>query len=132
MVLALLAVLVAGLFVERSAPTPTTARPAPTPGTTAAGCDGKTLEQVVWRSDTEIVRCLVDAGADVDARRVSDGEPLLNEAIWRGHTETVRILVDAGVDVNARMADGGSHLHEARWRRHTEIEQILLAAGATE
>ena len=43
----------------------------------------------------EAVRILVDAGADVNARR-PNGESLLYVARWRGHSEIERILVDAG------------------------------------
>ena len=86
----------------------------------------------VWRgSITEVVRILVNAGADVNARD-SDGDPLLHEAIFRGNREIVRILVDAGVDVKASDSRGDSPLDSARfWARNDpEIVQILVEAGA--
>ena len=61
--------------------------------------------EAVWRGHVDIVRILVETGADVDAPD-SKGDPVLLEGIWRGHIEVVKILVNAGADVNAA-DDGG-------------------------
>ena len=79
---------------------------------------------------TDMVRILVDAGADVNARD-SDNDPLLHSAIWRNYTDMVRILVDApGVNLDARDADGDPLLRAAVWRGYTDMVRILVDAGA--
>ena len=85
------------------------------------------LREAIWRGHTNVVRILVNAGADVNAED-SDGDPLLFEGVWRGHTEIVRILVNAGADVSAPDARGRSALSRAQFYDHPEIVQILLAA----
>ena len=53
------------------------------------------LYTAVWRNKVEAVQILIEAGADVNARR-PNGESLLYVARWRGLSEIERILVDAG------------------------------------
>ena len=46
-----------------------------------------------------MVRILVEAGANVDAKNMF-GDPGLHRAILKGDSEMVRILVEAGANVN--------------------------------
>ena len=81
---------------------------------------------------TEIVRILVNEGADVDARD-GDGDPPLRRAIFGQFTDIVRILVvDGDADVNAKTADGDLLFTLAKRTRNAEIIKILEDAGATE
>ena len=79
--------------------------------------------------EPEIVRILVDAGADVNARD-KDDDPLLYTAVRVREPEIVRILVDAGADVNARDKDDDPLLYTAVRVREPEIVRILVDAGA--
>ena len=45
----------------------------------------------------EVVRLLVDAGADKDKAH-NDGWTPLHRACFKGHVEVVRLLVEAGAD----------------------------------
>ena len=53
---------------------------------------------------SEIVRLLLDNGADVNAQQALDG---LNAACHRGYSVIVRLLLDKGADANAKQALNG-------------------------
>ena len=53
------------------------------------------LFEAVQQGDLEIVRILVEAGADVNSKD-SSGDSILSEAKFRNKPEIARILIDAG------------------------------------
>ena len=77
-----------------------------------------------------MVRILVNAGADVNARDARK-YPMLFHAILKD-PEMVRILVNAGADVNAKDDVGISMLNWAIIKDKPEIVGILVDAGAKE
>ena len=86
---------------------------------------------LIGRQPVELVRILVDAGADASAKD-SSGRPMLYWALIDSQAvELVRILVDAGANVNAEDRSGRSMLYWATQRGNSEVIQILLDAGAT-
>jgi ankyrin repeat protein len=94
------------------------------------------LFSAVWEGDTEAVRLLIDAKANVNAKQTSGATPLW-WAAEHGHTEIVRLLIEAKADVNAARngtapGDDGveTPLLIASDRGHTEIVKLLCAAGA--
>lgn len=81
----------------------------------------------------DIVRHLLDAGAD--RRRIiglMGGMPL-HDATYFGHAEIVRLLTQGtsvpGLDVQGAY-NGLSALHDAVWQGHLEVVRALLDAGA--
>jgi ankyrin repeat protein len=73
--------------------------------------------------DPEIVRALLSAGADVNARDRNGTAPM-----HKAHTlEILKVLLDAGANVNVRDESGSTPLHGAST---PEIAQALLGAGA--
>ncbi|MCX2922450.1 ankyrin repeat domain-containing protein [Streptomyces sp. NEAU-W12] len=82
---------------------------------------------------TEIVTCLLDAGAcpDAESRDETEGTPLCAAAAW-GHADVVRLLLAHGADPGLREDDGEgrSPLEWAGSGHHTETVALLLAAGA--
>ena len=55
---------------------------------------------------TETVRALLEAGADVNATNNADGGTALIFAVYGGSTETVSLLIESGADIN--MKDAGN------------------------
>ena len=81
----------------------------------------------------ELVRTLIEGGADVDAKD-DNGHPMLFWAIIENDNpvELVRTLVEADADVNAKDGHGTSMLARAIIEDNLEIIQILVDAGATQ
>ena len=67
---------------------------------------GLTVEMRKPSPNTDVVRGLLDAGADADLE--VDGVPALIMAATAGHAEIVSVLVTFGADADARLPDSGS------------------------
>ena len=89
---------------------------------------------------TEIVKILIDAGADVNAKtnpciivNSTFGEDTaLMQAAIEGHCEVIKMLIKAGADVNAKDALNQTALTKAGNFGQMEVAEILKAAGAKE
>jgi len=75
----------------------------------------------------EVVRYLLDQGADVNARE-QFGDTALTEAVFYGQLAAVKELLLRGADVNA-IGDGGTALDIAINRNHTAIADLLKHRG---
>jgi ankyrin repeat protein len=110
--------------------------------------DGGALQAASSGSRLEVVRLLLDAGADVNRRDRHDGRTPLHAAVTAGTrgaaSEIVRVLLQAGADVEATTTDGASALDisrvaAARHRRadagrataNDALAELLVAHGAT-
>lgn len=78
----------------------------------------------------EVVRLLVDAGADVNAAAPSTGFNPLLIAAKDGDLELTRLLVERGADLEARIRSGATPLMLAALHGHVEVTQFLLERGA--
>jgi len=74
------------------------------------------------------VRALLDAKADVNARK-ADGGTALIVASEKGHKDVVKALIGAKADVSAK-ATGGTALFLATKHGFTEVARMLKQAGA--
>lgn len=77
---------------------------------------------------TEVVRLLLCAGADVNAKRIGGTAALTNSSA-EGHTEIARLLIAAGAKVDAQDDWGGTALTWAIKKGRTEVVDLLLAAN---
>ena len=94
--------------------------------------DGFTpLGFAVFFSQPEIVKALLDAGADVNlpSRESMKVTPLASAAAAK-QTEIARVLLANGADVNARAAGGHIPLHEASANGNVELVKLLIDSGA--
>ena len=84
------------------------------------------LMYAVVHRNTEIVRLLLESGADGNAGRwrLGSGKPL-STAAQDGCTEIVKLLLTAGSDIKK-----GGFLARAAGRGHTKIVRLLLDKGA--
>ncbi len=87
------------------------------------------------QGETEIVRVLLEAGADpnLESAGETEGTPLCAAAAW-GRTEIVRLLLKFGADPN-RVEGANTYptraLNWATQNGHLECVDLLLAAGGT-
>ncbi len=81
----------------------------------------------VCEAQTEIVRLLIEAGADPNG--LPDDTPLLN-AVQQGNLELVELLIAGGADVNFSDEDGQPPLLHAAYVGNLGIVQALVEAGA--
>jgi ankyrin repeat protein len=103
-----------------------------------SGRNGGLLTLAVKHSQLEMVRLLLDLGADVDERTMLEeleeptlswGMPLWYAAL-AGHLEISRLLLDRGADPNANVYGSGWPLRNAWGHKDDSVKHLLLARGA--
>jgi peptidoglycan/LPS O-acetylase OafA/YrhL len=67
------------------------------------------LSWASMRGDADVVRLLIERGANVNARN-RDGSPPLLSAAFMGRADVAKILLSSGADINARNDQGTSAL----------------------
>ena len=85
------------------------------------------LIEAAYNGHVEIVKLLIDRGADVNLKGEAWYGPL-HAAAMGGHAEVVKLLLDNGADVNIFHQD--KPLHCAAKNGHIEVAEMLLARGA--
>ena len=82
------------------------------------------------RGEVEVVRSLLDGGADVNAAR-GDGLTALHAAAERGHLDVAKLLISAGAELDAGTRIGRyTPLHLAGRGGHGRVVGALVEAGA--
>ena len=79
---------------------------------------------------SDVVRTLLDKGADVNAKTKTFGRTALCEAAIHDKSDVVRTLIDKGADVNAKIKCWLTALHVAAMHGSSDIVRILLDKGA--
>ena len=84
------------------------------------------LLQGVMRGDVELVRLLLDAGADPDLK--SAGFTPLGQAALRGHARIAELLLKAGANPDIKSNDGNTPLIAAASMNRVAVIQVLMRA----
>lgn len=78
----------------------------------------------------DVVRLLLEWGADVSIRAENKDETALHRSATFGHDTVARLLLESGAEVDAQNEDGETALHLAtKWGFETVV-QVLLEKGA--
>jgi len=96
------------------------------------------LTLAVNHGQLEMVRLLLDLGADVDERTMLEEleEPTLSwgaplwHAAWANHFEIARLLLDRGADPNANLYASGWPLSRCAGHKDDSVKRLLLERGA--
>ena len=92
--------------------------------------DRTPLDHASSMGAVDLVRLLLDHGADVKAQGKEEKHTPLHLASRNGRTDVVRVLLERGADVNARNTNNDTPLHEASNGGHVECSRGLLEHGA--
>ena len=87
------------------------------------------LQDAAAQGNTEIVKVLLENGADVNAQGGKYRNALQAAAI-QGKTDIVKVLLENGADINAQGGGYGNALQAAAVRGKTDIVKVLLENGA--
>ena len=87
------------------------------------------LQEAAAVGDVNLVRTLIEKGADVDSLEDSFLKTALHRAAMSGHKDVVELLLAEGADVEARDRRA-TPLHYAVERGHRDIVELLISKGA--
>ncbi len=82
------------------------------------------------REDDELVKALIDCGANVHTVEDQHNRTPLHIATRYEHLRTIRILLDSGASIDSEDKQGLTPLHEARDMRSFGTMQVLLESSA--
>ncbi|MBV9928630.1 MAG: ankyrin repeat domain-containing protein [Acidobacteria bacterium] len=88
------------------------------------------LMRAAARGHEDVVRVLLEAGAEPSARRADGFTPLIL-AVFFGHEGVVRLLVERGADASARTGLGTTAARWAEARGFTSMAKVLREAEAS-
>jgi hypothetical protein len=88
------------------------------------GEDAPPLRGDALRAQEAAVKCLIEHGADLNARS-HEGDTAIGNAVRRGHASIVKILLDAGARTKQCLPAGQSLIDLARARDHLDVIQLL-------
>lgn len=92
---------------------------------------GSPLIEAAATGDLEMLRDLIDAGADVNESVISpEPRTALNAAARHGHLAAVKILLDAGAEVDKVARGDATALIDAARGGHVDVVELLIERGA--
>jgi hypothetical protein len=88
------------------------------------------LNMAARAKNPDMLRALIDAGAQVNSLAADRGSSALLDAVMLRRPDLLRILMEAGADINLKTKDGQSALIIAVGAGDAACTEILLKAGA--
>ncbi len=89
------------------------------------------LVMAAYKGYTEIVRMLLEAGADVRAVDPGMKATALHAAAYAGRAEAAKVLIEYNIDINKQGPfNGYTALHDAIWQNNVDVVKVLLDANA--
>lgn len=89
--------------------------------------DGETaLHNASMRGYTDVVKCLINDGVNVNELDGHTGRTALHNASMCGRTEIVKLLIDAGVNINIVDYDCRYAINLALYYKHMDIVELLI------
>ena len=95
----------------------------------SGGHEGTALSVAAFKGYLDVVRYLVEQGADMEKADRHDFTPLLT-ASCNGKIEVVQYLLEQGADRDKADNTGSTSLHYAAQCGHLEIAKLLMVYGA--
>jgi len=92
------------------------------------GSDWPPLRYAITRENMELIKLLLDAGADPNTSH--GGEPLITTEAIEGKLDVIKLLVEHGAKVDAVNSQGATAMHCAAEKGFTEMITYLLDHGA--
>lgn len=93
--------------------------------------ENRSLLDVSYQGNLDLVKMLVEAGADVNLSDGSGVVPLVRAIVsWHETDEVVKYLIECGANVNACEGESWTPLEAAVHENASDIVKILLKAGA--
>ena len=88
------------------------------------GFDRTALFRAAQNNSTDVIRLLLQNGANANKRNL-DGYTPLHEAAYENSTEAIAVLVEHGASINIKNNDGEKPIDEARWRENEAAVRML-------
>ena len=88
------------------------------------------LHLAAMTDNVDVVRMLINGGADVDVVDPGNNIRPLHNAATNGCTNVCEFLLKHGADMDARTATGDTALHLAAENRHSDVVSLLLSFHA--
>ncbi len=89
------------------------------------------LIMAAYMGHTEIVKALLEAGADVTAVDPGMKATALHAAAYAGRADAARLLIEYGIAIDQQGPyNGYTALHDAVWQNNVETAEVLINAGA--
>lgn len=83
-----------------------------------------------YAQSSDVVELLVERGTDLGIKNTEDGGTVLHDAASMGDLEGVKLFVSHGADIAARDFEGETPLHKAALSRNQTIVDYLASQGA--